>query len=760
MRKLPLMAMLMLAFVLSTQNLKAQNTAALIDVNNVYIQSRAEKIDASGWVHFKNSAAIEEGEIFGLQKTALGLGSMDNMNLLSHRSDEQGIKHNKYQQYHNGILVDGAVMHEHLRNCKVFLVNGRVVENLNLSSLPQLSEQQALTYALNYVGATSYAWQDTQMEQDIKEDTGDPTATHYPKGELRITYDPSGTYLASNHALAWFFEIISHTPKKNLVVQVNATTGGIIRAVSNEVHNGPATTLYDGTQTVDSRWSGGLFHGHHHLHTDEGGRNIVTKTGTYNTSWAFLGHIANDGDDTWDAAGQAAGNSAHWVTTQSWDFFKNTYARNGFDNNGSEIRVIGESLLLGNAGAFKKNGMRYIEFGTFTGIPGDLATLDVAGHELTHALIWSEANLDYEGESGALNESFADIFGTMTEKYSRGGAANWLYGDDTGSVLRDIRNPSQSPIPQPETYLTDPLWVPTVGCTPNDANDKCGVHTNSGVQNKWFSLLSLGGTHNSINIVGIGQDKAARIAYHNLCYQLISTSNHFAARAGAIAAARYIFGPCSLEEIQTTNAWAAVGVGAQWSGPCFTIQGDEGICISNEHPQEEYYFEAFDVPGTTFTWSVPSCISSYYLDGDGNNRLVVTGFSGGSYPLYCQLCVTSSNTGETKCYNLIIRSCDSGNPECTDKIVKDRKNGDQIQRGGGEFTISPNPSKDILNLSSRFTPIREVEVYSLAGNFVAKYSGLSTIDHTIDVQYLVSGIYLIRVRDQNGAISTLKFVKI
>lgn len=67
---------------------------------------------------------------------------------------------------------------------------------------------------------------------------------------------------------------------------------------------------------------------------------------------------------------------------------------------------------------------------------------DIAGHEFTHAVTSSESNLEFFGESGAINEALSDIMGTAIEKYINNGEFNWTIGEQSGSVLRDMKNPS------------------------------------------------------------------------------------------------------------------------------------------------------------------------------------------------------------------------------------------------------------------------------------------------------------------------------
>jgi len=192
-----------------------------------------------------------------------------------------------------------------------------------------------------------------------------------------------------------------------------------------------------------------------------------------------------------------------------------------------------------------------------------LVCLDVVGHEITHGVTQYSANLRYLGESGALNESFSDIFGNEVEFAKEGvpgsGTGNWRMGEDitpSGLGIRNMQNPNE--FNDPDTYLGT-YWVTT------GSGDAGGVHTNSGVQNFWFYLLCEGGSGtndhgNAYNVSAIGFTKAAAIAYRNLTVYLTPSSNYYAARVGAINSATDLYGPGSPEVQVVMDAWYAVGV--------------------------------------------------------------------------------------------------------------------------------------------------------------------------------------------------------
>jgi len=170
-------------------------------------------------------------------------------------------------------------------------------------------------------------------------------------------------------------------------------------------------------------------------------------------------------------------------------------------------------------------------------------SLDVVAHEYTHAITEDEINLTYSKESGAINESFSDIFGAVVSFYHLGNAKNhYFIGKDFvmdgNGMLRDMTNPhnTQNFIygPQPRTYK-DLYWY-------NGTDDFGGVHTNSGVMNYWFYLLAEGDNTNNESgywVDGIGIEKAAKIVYRSITNgYLTSSSGYYDAAISSIKCGR------------------------------------------------------------------------------------------------------------------------------------------------------------------------------------------------------------------------------
>ncbi len=260
----------------------------------------------------------------------------------------------------------------------------------------------------------------------------------------------------------------------------------------------------------------------------------------------------------------------HWAMEKTYDFYLNQLSRNSFDNAGSLIKnYINPNNSLGNAGLPNNafwNGSSMVYGNGDGNILSPLTSIDIVGHEFSHAVVTYTANLAYQGESGALNESFADIFGTAIEFYGSS-SPNWTIGENIVLIspyyARSMSNPNSAPIQfgqQPDTY-SGTYWANT-----SSTQDNGGVHTNSGVQNFWYYLLSQGGTgtndiSNSYTVTGIGITQATQIAYRNLNNYLISSSNYMGSYYGSLQAAQDLFGSTSTQYTRVREAWYAVGIG-------------------------------------------------------------------------------------------------------------------------------------------------------------------------------------------------------
>lgn len=189
------------------------------------------------------------------------------------------------------------------------------------------------------------------------------------------------------------------------------------------------------------------------------------------------------------------------------------------------------------------------------------AALDVTAHEWGHAISDRAVDLAYQRESGALNEAYSDWMGAAVEWAN--GETNWTMGEGVATI-RDMADPRR--FNDPDTYRGQ-YWRATdqASCPVPDIceNDYCGVHSNSGVANKMFTLLAAGGSHNGVTVTGVGVDTAMRIATDALHHYWTANTDFIGAREGMVQAAGN-YGSNAVQQVRL--AWSAVGVEERSTG--------------------------------------------------------------------------------------------------------------------------------------------------------------------------------------------------
>ncbi|MFI6874865.1 M4 family metallopeptidase [Streptomyces sp. NPDC050400] len=371
--------------------------------------------------------------------------------------------------------------------------------------------------------------------------------------------------------LAWetVVEGVQHdgTPSR-LHVVTDALTGKKL-SESEDVKTGTGKSLYSGTVTLGTTLSGSTYQ---LTDSARGGHK------TYNLARATsgTGTLFTDADDTWgtgtassSSTDQTAAVDAAYGAAQTWDFYKNTFNRNGIENNGvgAYSRVhYGSSYV----NAFWDDSCFCMTYGDGASNTHPLTSLDVAGHEMSHGVTAATANLTYSGESGGLNEATSDIFGTGVEFYASNTSdvGDYLIGEKIdingdGSPLRYMDKPSKDG----GSYDT---WFSGIG--------NSDVHYSSGPANHMFYLLSEGSGSKTINgvtynsttsdgvaVTGIGRAAALQIWYKALTTYMTSSTNYAGARTAALNAATALYGANSAQYAGVANAFAGIGVGSHAS---------------------------------------------------------------------------------------------------------------------------------------------------------------------------------------------------
>ncbi|MDX1873539.1 Ig-like domain-containing protein [Mycolicibacterium sp. 120266] len=278
-------------------------------------------------------------------------------------------------------------------------------------------------------------------------------------------------------------------------------------------------------------------------------RNITTYTTTYVSS-GWPGQPSIPGTTvTYTTSWGTAAVSAQANMARVYDYYSTVLGRTSFDDNGAPIVLSIDYNPSGSAAAGWRNAAWNGSELVFGDSGATQAALDLVGHEYTHAVIQYVNGLAYLGESGALNEGYADIMGALIE--NKTGSGRWLFAEDAaGNPYRSMQDPSA--YGQPETY--GGRYVDPCGCHDNTTDDFDYVHSNSGILT-FAAYKMMDATKNEVS-----GEQWARVFYESL-YRMPSTARFVDARYAVIASARANgFTASQIAAIKT--AFDAVGVTA------------------------------------------------------------------------------------------------------------------------------------------------------------------------------------------------------
>ncbi|MES2774340.1 MAG: M4 family metallopeptidase [Bacteroidota bacterium] len=584
------------------------------------------------FVKLSPSVKVSPATIKTWWKQTLKMNPAVDFNLVSSRKDQGGMEHSRFRQTYLGIPIDNSEYIAHFRNGSLQTFNGLAVEiKTQQNANARLSEKQALDMGLKNDDASTYKWENQALMDDLKKRKGDRNATYYPNGLL--------CWLVSkDHAslrLVYKFDVEAANPDKFFRMYVDANTGAIVKTLPLESNCDGATvnTIFNGNQNISTeKYTGTLWR----LRDDC--KSAVFHVRDWNSANCTESPQEIDNTtNTWTTMNERFGATVLWLCNQSYNYWNDVRGLDSYDDGGGDIDGYINAMFDGdgstsgcqptanNASMSFTGGRLKVGLSSAGTLTNSYATVDIIGHEFAHAVTGASAGLDYQDESGALNESFSDIFGEANEQYVFG-SNDWLIGEERDNgALRDMSDPKD--FGHPDTYLGT-NWATGTG-------DNGGVHTNSGVQNYWFYLLTTGGSGTNDNgdtysVSGIGLTKASAIAASNLLNYLSSTSQYSDARTNSIQAAVDLYGACSNEVKQTTNAWYAVGVGAQYFDATVTI-------TSNYNGRQVSCHDACDATATvnvisgftpTYNWSTGSTSSTETGICPGNHSVTVTNLLG------------------------------------------------------------------------------------------------------------------------------------
>lgn len=557
-------------------------------------QSIFESRTHGGRVQFRERPDINIGTLFTLHHRSFGLSANDEMRSVSTVHDRSGWTSHRFHQYHRGILVEGAEYILREKNGVLKSGHGRVFSGLSCEITTAITKQQALTRALECVPASRYMWEDIAMETWLRDAKNDPTFSYFPGPVLVITRDRRHL---SNTSEAWVLaykvSVMTLKPFGGSIVYLDATTGQEIERTPalHGCTSATATTQYNGTQTIYTKE---VSSSQYVLHDDCQDTDIQTMR--YGSTYEEIGHTST----SWSTHEQAA-TSAHWAAKKTYEYFMNVHTRESFDGSQGTMKQV----FFGNESSSYANDI--VSIGGSSSTPW-FTSLDIIGHEWTHALIDSDDGPQFAlsdfAEYASLNESYSDIFGSMVQCYVESSCSNtYELGEEIDPTKTAVWFRS---VCSPTTYGDADTYA---GMNFNHGKPHLPKYTNAGINNKWFCLLANGGsgtnTHAcstvTYNLEGIGREKAAAICFHALTHvnHLSSTSDFLDAREGTIEALEHLIDDqptiySSADLTKLVAAWNAVGVYADHRAVRERVLYDLDVCNAITDQQGYPVYRAFN----------------------------------------------------------------------------------------------------------------------------------------------------------------------
>ncbi|EJX17636.1 zinc metalloprotease [Staphylococcus sp. OJ82] len=438
-------------------------------------------------------------------------------NVIDKQQDKTGVTHYALKPKVNDVTSEGTTIKVHVNNKgNITLINGNVDKPyIKVENEAKLSSANAENKAFEAIG---------KAKSDVKNIKSYPVVS---KNNLDINSD--------KQRLVYDIELNYISPKvAHWKIQVDATTGEILtkqNVIKNATTEGKGTGVNgDEKQPLSVTKANGSYS---LLDTSQ---DAVIETKTANETTNAYSPITNDSNN-FNKEDQRAGVDAHYYAKEVYNYFLNKHDRNSYDNNGGDIDSVVHYDKSFNNAAWTGQYMIYGDGDgqTFKALSG---ANDIVAHELTHAVTERTAGLEYSHQSGALNESFSDVFGYFVD------SDDWLLGEDVytpnkdGDALRSLKNPEQYNQPaHMDQYL-------------QGSQDSGGVHTNSGIPNKAAYLT----------INAIGQEKAEQIYYLALTQYLTPNAQFSDAKASLKEASNHLYGTNSETSKAIEKAWTDVGV--------------------------------------------------------------------------------------------------------------------------------------------------------------------------------------------------------
>lgn len=473
--------------------------------------------------------AVEK--FFKTNEKELNLKVNKDLKLVKKETDDLGMTHYVYNRVIQNVPVANSKVVVHTdKNGRVTAINGEFLKEApdKVRQSKEFNKHQAIDYAWDYIDV------DREEANKVQEsELGEDFNTLTENSELVVYHEDS------EYTLAYHVELQFAEPyPANWQLYINAETGEVLKA-ANVVHEatGTGTGVLGDSKSLNTYYYNSTYY---LFDTTKPMNGVIETFDNYGGQYSSLpGYYVTDTGNTFNSERQKAAVDAHYYAGEVFDYYYDTFGRVSYDDNGSDIRSTVHYGSNYNNAAWTGNQMIYGDGdgSTFTYLSG---ADDIVGHELTHAVTDTTAGLVYENQSGALNESFSDVFGYFID------SEDWLMGEDvytpgvSGDALRSLSNPNA--YNQPD-HMNEYQDLPNT-----EAGDWGGVHTNSGIPNKaaYYTINSL------------GKSKSQQIYYRALTVYLTPSSDFQSAKSALEQSAQDLYGSSAKNAV--TQAWNNVGL--------------------------------------------------------------------------------------------------------------------------------------------------------------------------------------------------------
>lgn len=422
-------------------------------------------------------------------------------------SSANGEAHIRLKQYHQGIEVYGSEVILHTQDQIITKLNGRSSSLREIATTPSKEAFQALDIAMEdvaqktTVSRVKYDWLQPTLNE-TKPELIIYTQTDEPKLAWQVEVIPnlgshyryfidahSGEILASFNEVCNIHGGIHHEdlPEDLEAEMPNGPSSAVAEDLAGNFVEVQTYEVGDTFYLIDATKD--MFNGVRSSLPDDpvGAIWTIDAQNTPYTEDEFEVTQVTSPNNIWTNASAV---SAHNNSNTAYEYFRQSFQRNSIDKNGGTIISIinvndEDGLDMDNA--FWNGVAMFYGNGDFAFDVPLARSLDVGGHEMTHGVIQSEANLEYFGESGAINESMADVFAVMMDR------EDWLLAEDIVSTriypsgaLRDMENPNNG-----RARFGQNGWQPKhMDEFIETTDDNGGVHINSGIPNRAFVLFA------------------------------------------------------------------------------------------------------------------------------------------------------------------------------------------------------------------------------------------------------------------------------